>query len=190
MNQNFQPQYQNQAPQQITNQNADGFPKYYRFFPFLAIALVVVLLFGLSVSVIYVTQKSSDDKQIQDYKEQILKEREYKRQLQSLLDQQLNNNTELVQAQTNLSREVENYLRSVEISFRVIDGRTELLPDADGRQIKSNQEQVLLELQSIETKLKKIKDEKDAARAERDRIFNESNQNQQNKADPRDGVRE
>ncbi|GAB4145170.1 MAG: hypothetical protein OHK0017_04500 [Patescibacteria group bacterium] len=166
-----------------------NFPKYYRFFP-----LVVILCFAflggmISLGALWAVDNYTKNKQIDEVLTNYSKEREYKQQLQKLLDTQLTNNDELVIAQTNLNNEIQDLLQSVKNSFRIIDGRTELLSTADGRALQSGQDQVNIELENVEKKLEKISTDKETAKKERDRIFNESNQNLQNRADPRDGTK-
>jgi hypothetical protein len=119
----------------------------------------------------------------------VIQEKDYKLQLQEMLDKNLNTSSELVTAVDNLSSEVNTYTTSVKKSFRYLNGNVEVLPGADGKVLQDNQDQVNIELDNTEAKIQKSIKEKDDINNQINTIFGASNDNLQNRADPTNGAR-
>ena len=119
----------------------------------------------------------------------IAQERDYKLQLQELLDTNLNSSSELVQATDTLMKEVKTYSLQVKNGFRVLNGNVELLQGINAKLLQNSQDQLQIELDNTDAKISSAIKQKDDINNKVNTIFNTSNQNLQNRADPREGVR-
>jgi len=120
----------------------------------------------------------------------VSQERDYKAQLQELLDSNLNTSSELTLSVDTLIKEIKTYDTEVKKSFRVLNGETQILPGANGKVLQDSQDQVKIELDNTEAKLSTSIKQKDDINNKINAIFGSSNQNLQNRADPRDGARQ
>ncbi len=118
-----------------------------------------------------------------------IQERDYKSQLQELLDNNLNSSSELVQATDTLIKEVKSLSTQVKGSFRVLNGNVELLPGVNAKLLENTQAQVEIEIDNTDAKITSSIKQKDSINNRVNAIFSGSDQNQQNRADPREGVR-
>ena len=119
----------------------------------------------------------------------VIQQTDYKAQLQEMLDDNLNSSNELVTATDTLSKEITSYTTLVKNSFRYLNGNVEVLPGANGKVLQASQEQVNIELDNTEAKIQDSIKQKDEINNRINTIFGASNQNLQNRADPRDGAK-
>ncbi len=119
----------------------------------------------------------------------VIQQTGYKSDLQEMLDASLNSSNELVTATDTLSKEIAAYKTLVESSFRYLNGNVEVLPGANGKVLQDSQDQVEIELDNTEAKIQDSIKQKDEINNKINEIFGASNQNLQNRADPRDGAR-
>jgi predicted transcriptional regulator len=161
-----------------------------KFLPFITILAFISLggcaLLGAMWFVDHQKTQSENDR----LQALVSQERDYKAQLQEMLDSNLNTSSELTLSVDTLIKEIKTYDTEVKKSFRVLNGETQILPGANGKVLQDSQDQVKIELDNTEAKLSTSIKQKDDINNKINAIFGSSNQNLQNRADPRDGARQ
>ena len=152
--------------------------------------LVVFLLIGLSILGYFLYQNSNTQTaQIINLKKDVETQRKQKDEIRGLWEKQAARNDEMVVKQQQLIDSSDEYVLEIKRSIRFVNSIPDILPTISETRLKSAQLDIKNDQVALKNKTDQVLEEKQKSKDQIDTLYLQSQEDQNNRVNPRDGLR-
>jgi len=153
------------------------------------IGLVISLIFVLSANVMILVQYRNDaaeyETTISNLQAEVNRQRDDKDTIRNLWEEQAAVSDKLIIAQTNLINRINAYQLEIKRSIRFVNSQPELLPTVSEERLNTAEQSLELELANVEEKTEENAQTKEDAKEIIDTLYINAEEEQDNRANPR-----